>query len=332
MIARLTPTGPAADPIVHRGWHVVAASSDVSAGELVKRNLLGEDLILWRNNDTPRAWQDLCIHRGVRLSLGKIVDGCKVQCAYHGWTYNETGVCTHIPAHPSLKPPPKARVRTYACAEAAGMIWVSLSDNPGPLPWLPELDNPTCRQVRSGPYPVAAGVTRMIENFLDVAHLPFIHEGYLGTPDQAEIDDYEVTALEDGLFAADIGIFQPNPDGSGKGAKVFYDYGVLNPFCVYLRKKQGDKVMTLLYAITPVDEAASIGWFVTMMNYAHEVPESEIAAFQDTIISQDKPIVESQRPERVPLDLAEELHLRSDRLAIAYRQYLRKLGLSFGTE
>lgn len=328
----LSKTGPAADLIVRRGWHVVAASADIPAGQLVKRNLLGEDLIVWRNNDTVLAWQDLCIHRGVRLSLGKIVDGCKVQCAYHGWTYDASGACTHIPAHPTLRPPSKARVRTYACAEAAGLIWISLDDEPGPLPYLPEFDNPAFRQVRSGPYFVAAGVTRMIENFLDVAHLPFVHEGYLGTPDQAVIDDYNVEPLGEGLFAPNIGIFQPNPDGSGKGAKVFYDYGVLNPFCVYLRKKQGTNIMTLIYAITPVHETSSIGWFVTMMNYAHDVPDTEIAAFQDTIISQDKPIVESQRPECVPLDLAAELHLRSDRLAIAYRQYLRKLGLSFGTE
>jgi vanillate O-demethylase monooxygenase subunit len=47
--------------------------------------------------------------------------------------------------------------------------------------------------------------------------------------------------------------------------------------------------------------------------------------------AQDAPIVASQRPERLPLDLAEELHLPSDRMAIAYRQYIRRLGLGFGT-
>ena len=52
--------------------------------------------------------------------------------------------------------------------------------------------------------------------------------------------------------------------------------------------------------------------------------------FQRKIFSQDVPIVESQRPELLPLDLQTELHLRSDRLAIAYRRWLKKLGLSYG--
>ena len=52
---------------------------------------------------------------------------------------------------------------------------------------------------------------------------------------------------------------------------------------------------------------------------------------QDKIVGQDRPIVESQRPELLPLDLQAELHLRSDRTAIAYRKWLTDLGLTFGT-
>jgi hypothetical protein len=36
-------------------------------------------------------------------------------------------------------------------------------------------------------------------------------------------------------------------------------------------------------------------------------------------------------PEMLPLDLQAELHLRSDRTAIAYRKWLRQLGLKYGT-
>jgi phenylpropionate dioxygenase-like ring-hydroxylating dioxygenase large terminal subunit len=67
------------------------------------------------------------------------------------------------------------------------------------------------------------------------------------------------------------------------------------------------------------------------MNYGHDIPAAELRAFEDKIVAQDVPIVESQRPELLPLDLQAELHLRSDRTAIAYRQWLRQLGLTFGT-
>ena len=67
------------------------------------------------------------------------------------------------------------------------------------------------------------------------------------------------------------------------------------------------------------------------MNYGHDIPAEELIAWQDEIFAQDRPIVQSQRPELLPLDLQAELHLRSDRTAIAYRKWLNELGLSFGT-
>jgi phenylpropionate dioxygenase-like ring-hydroxylating dioxygenase large terminal subunit len=67
------------------------------------------------------------------------------------------------------------------------------------------------------------------------------------------------------------------------------------------------------------------------MNYSFDVPAERIVVFQDEVTAQDLPIVESQRPEMLPLDLQAELHLRSDRTAIAYRRWLRQLGLKFGT-
>ena len=55
--------------------------------------------------------------------------------------------------------------------------------------------------------------------------------------------------------------------------------------------------------------------------------EESLRAFQDEIAYQDLPIVQSQRPELLPLDLQAELHLRSDKTAIAYRRWLNELGL-----
>jgi phenylpropionate dioxygenase-like ring-hydroxylating dioxygenase large terminal subunit len=83
--------------------------------------------------------------------------------------------------------------------------------------------------------------------------------------------------------------------------------------------------------VTPVDELASLAWMCIAMNYGHDIPEGELKAFQEKIVGQDIPVVESQRPERLPLDLQAELHLRSDRIAVAYRKWLKELGLVFGT-
>ena len=322
-----------ADPVVRAAWHPVALARDLAAGELRAVTLLGEDVVLWRGAGGIRAWQDLCVHRGVKLSLGKIADGCRLRCAYHGWTYDEDGRCVHMPAHPSLAPPPRARVKIFACAERAGLAWVSLAEIPDPPPDLAECDDANFRAIPCGPYAAPAGAPRLIENFLDVAHLPIVHEGALGVSSRAEIAPYDVERTGDGRpVARDIRIFQPNPEGTAQPGEVAYEYGVLSPFAVYLRKRMaGGKIFALLFAAAPVSETESVAYFTIFVNYGNPADDAGMVAFQDRIFAQDTPIVASQRPERLPLDLAEELHLPSDRLAIAYRQYIRKAGLTFGT-
>jgi phenylpropionate dioxygenase-like ring-hydroxylating dioxygenase large terminal subunit len=99
----------------------------------------------------------------------------------------------------------------------------------------------------------------------------------------------------------------------------------------YFVKSSAGPSFAIFFYVTPVEEVVSLGWMCMTMNYAHDIPEEELRSFQDEVTGQDVPIVESQRPERLPLDLQAELHLRSDRTAIAYRKWLRELGLTFGT-
>jgi len=134
----------------------------------------------------------------------------------------------------------------------------------------------------------------------------------------------------DGITATDIRVWQPNPDGLGQGANVTYTYRVLRPLTGYLKKTSGQSFV-IYFTITPVEEATCIGWMWLAMNYGYDTPEEEIRAFEDRIVAQDIPVVERQRPERLPLDLQAELHHRSDAIAIAYRHMLRELRLTFGT-
>lgn len=319
------------DPVARRAWHPVMRAADLARGGLSAVCVLGEDIVLWRGDQGIHAWQDLCVHRGVRLSLGRVVDGCALRCAYHGWTYDESGQCEQMPAHPSVQPPARARVRAYSCAEHAGLVWISLEAGGAP-PQLAEFSDPAFRQIPCGPYPSAAGAPRLVENFLDVAHLPIVHEGSLGVPSRAEILPYDIE-WPDGLpLARNIRIFQPDPEGHARAGEVSYEYGVLSPFSAYLRKRLTEtECFALLFAAAPISETASMVYFTAFLNYGDPARDAEVAAFQDRIFAQDQPIVASQRPELLPLDLAEEMHLPSDRLAIAYRKYLRTAGLTFGT-
>lgn len=328
------------DPILINDWHPICRSTAVAPGAVIAARLLGEDLVLWRPTTTGgavspkpvQAWRDLCIHRGARLSLGKVQEHC-LACPYHGWQYNEEGRCVHIPAHPEQMPPAKAVAQTYRTQEQYGLIWVSLGNPPDKVPPFPEADLPGYQFVLCGPFgPVHAGAPRIIENFLDVTHFPFVHGGILGDENRPEISDYSVEVGPDGLVAKDVAVYQPDPYGTGQGDIVSYTYRVFRPFIAYLAKEtpKGTR-MSILFPLTPHDETTTTAWFYMAMSEDAGLTDVEINEFNSAILAQDVPIVESQRPELLPLDLQAELHLRSDRSALAYRRWLGELGIAFGT-
>jgi phenylpropionate dioxygenase-like ring-hydroxylating dioxygenase large terminal subunit len=319
------------DPVLVNDWLAVGRSEDLKEGSILAVRLLAQDIVLWRANRQVLAWQDLCVHRGVRLSLGKVVGGDKLQCPYHGWTYNTDGHCIRMPAHPEQTPPPKARVTSYHVQERYSLLWVCLGEPEHDIPPFPEWDEAQYRKIACGPYRVKAGGPRIIENFLDIAHFPFVHEGILGDQTHPEIEDYEAEIGPDGVVSKGVRVYQPNPYGTGVGEVVAYTYRAHRPLTASLTKESENFSFSILLTITPHDVVESTAWIWMAQNYGHDIPEDELIAYQDEIFAQDVPIVESQRPELLPLDLQTELHLRSDRTAIAYRRWLNQLGLTFGT-
>ncbi len=319
------------DTVLINDWHPVATVKQFQETNLLAARLLGEDIVLWRASGQILAWQDLCIHRGTRLSLGRVVEGNLLECPYHGWTYDNSGKCIHIPAQPDQAPPQKAIVKTYQAREQYGLVWVTLGEPEHGIPPFTEWDDASYRKILCGPYEVKAAGPRIIENFLDIAHFAFVHEGILGVRERPEIEDYRAEIGPDGVTSEDVRVFQPDPYGTGKSDYVSYTYRVFRPLTAALSKKSDESRFTILLTITPHDELASTAWMWMAQNHGYDVPEEEIVAYQDQIFAQDLPIVQSQRPELLPLDLQMELHLCSDRTAIAYRRWLNELGLTFGT-
>jgi phenylpropionate dioxygenase-like ring-hydroxylating dioxygenase large terminal subunit len=315
------------DPVLVEDWHPVARVEDLDRGVPVAARLLDEDIVLWRAGETIHAWKDLCVHRGTRLSLGKVVGGERLECPYHGWTYNGDGRCVLMPAHPDQAPPAKACVTTYRARCAYGVVWATLGSGGRDVPRFALLDDGKHNVLMAGPYRVRASGPRIVENFLDVGHFPFVHEGILGDRARPEINDYDAVVNDDGVLATGVQVYQPDPYATGQGSTVTYTYRVHRPLTASFIK-HGEHSFGMMLSVTPHDAVDSTAWMWMAMNYA---PATRMVEFQDRIFAQDKPILESQRPELLPLDLQAELHLRSDRTAIAYRRWLRKLGVRTGT-
>ncbi|MGI9302023.1 MAG: Rieske 2Fe-2S domain-containing protein [Gammaproteobacteria bacterium] len=320
------------DSVLHNDWHPVTTVAALDEAPLISARLLDEDIVVWRARGQLCARRDACVHRGTRLSLGKITNDDCVQCPYHGWKYNSAGQCVHIPAMPEHAPPRRASVKSYEVKEMYGFVWVCLGKPANDIAPFSEWNKPQFRKILCGPYPVETSGPRIIENFLDVSHFPYVHENILGTQTHAEIRDYDVKTGAKGVVATNVSVYQPDPYGTGQGDTVAYTYIASRPLTAYLLKESTVEQFSILLFITPHSPTESTAWMWMTMNYGHDIAEQELVEWQDTIFSQDKPIVESQRPKCLPLDPKAEVSMRSDKTAVSYRRWLSKLGLTYGVE
>jgi len=355
-------------------WHPVALAEALPTGgdaAPLAVDLLEQPLVLWRDSaGQPQAFTDRCPHRGARLSLGRVCAG-QLACPYHGWRFEPGGQLAQIPALPGFVPPAGHRATAHPVLERHGLLWVLLQPPAdGPLPALPafaaEADE-RLRKLNCGPYEVAASAPRIVENFLDMAHFGFVHEGWLGDRGHTQIPDYRIDATPTGFIASGCTAWQPQSSVHAQGgAMVEYTYEVNAPYTAVLTKVpqpapetpaasppqggagrlgsgpasarphtvqiEGFREAIALF-ICPITPERSRVWFRLAMN-DFESPDATLQAFQHTIFTQDQPVLESQRPQRLPIsDSApvQELHCAADRSASAYRRHLRALGIRFGT-
>jgi phenylpropionate dioxygenase-like ring-hydroxylating dioxygenase large terminal subunit len=311
-------------------WHPVAFADEVGA-QPVARQLLDEPLVIYRTPGGVVAARDLCLHRGVPLSLGS-VSGDELVCAYHGYRYAPDGRCTRVPALPGVPIPPKLCLTTYAAQERHGLIWVCLAPEPKqPLPDWPEMENPAFRRLHLPALEWNASAARTLENFLDVGHFSWIHTGTFGNRDLPEVPKYDVVRQPGGLHM-EYPYLAANPDHSPlAAAKVIQRwmiYDVTLPFaCRLAINYSADRRYVICEACAPVSARRVRIHFSVALNFDHDRAAEDILGWERRVVAEDRPIVEAQRPEELPLDLAEEFHLRCDRMSTAYRQALGELGL-----
>jgi vanillate O-demethylase monooxygenase subunit len=319
----MTPENP-----IYDYWFPVALSSAIETAPIGLK-LLDHEIVLWRTGDGLRAFKDLCIHRGTRLSLGWVADD-QLVCPYHGWCYGEDGRVTRIPSVPPDRPiPAKARAQTYQCMERYGLVFVCLGTPKQPVYDVPEFENPDFRRHIVGPTFWHAGATRSFENFFDEAHLPWAHPGLLGDRDNVPVVPTRDIKLNGGSFAFEFYSDAQNRIDPSKTTRNLMTYDIVLPFTLYHEhvNPAGERVLDLFFC-TPISKDQSVRFMVVGRNFALDQPPDKFIAFTTKVWEQDRAIVESQRPDQVPLDLKDELHVRGpDGPAVTYRKLLADLGI-----
>jgi phenylpropionate dioxygenase-like ring-hydroxylating dioxygenase large terminal subunit len=219
-------------------------------------------------------------------------------------------------------------------AQTYGLLWLCPGDPVREIVSFPPFEDPRYQTVLCGPYGVGTSAPRIIENFLDMAHFPFVHPGILGLVPKTEVAPYKVESdLERGLIATECSFWQPEAIVLAHGGTlVRYEYRVPRPLTAILTKlpdAPGGNSVSILLTVQPVEPESSKAWILFAVTNKQK-SALELRAHQERIFMQDKPILENQQPKRLPLDPKAEYSLPCDRLSMAYRRYLSEVGLRFG--
>lgn len=152
--------------IFSRTWSCIGLAEDLELpGSFVRKPgtrliaLRGEDLVL-------RAMFDVCVHRGSTLLDGDRGRVGRIECPYHGWSYDLSGRLKG--ARPAFE---GARLPAAFVATMGPLVFVSQLDTKLP-PWR---DLPILRRVHATAWTTAANWKLLAENFQESHHFPRVH-------------------------------------------------------------------------------------------------------------------------------------------------------------
>jgi phenylpropionate dioxygenase-like ring-hydroxylating dioxygenase large terminal subunit len=234
-------------------------------------------------------------------------------------------------------------LRELPVVERFGLVWTTLGTPAKDVYDLPEAAEPDRRYVRCGWVTLRTSAPRIVENFLDMAHFPFVHPGVLGAEPWTEVPEYdaEIRRDVDEVWATNCKFFQPRVAATepatesapeSDSAYAALTYRVPAPFQVMLYRvcpTAPGRLDAILLAVHPVDEHLCRAQPVEYLVDDHS-PDNTLLSFEQAIFLQDRFIVENQRPLSLPLGPGAEIPVRADGASTTYRRWLREKKLTFG--
>ncbi len=216
-------------------------------------------------------------------------------------------------------------------------VWTTLGTPARDIFDMPEWHEADRRPVPCGAIRVRASGLRVVENFLDLAHFPYVHTDVLGTESRPEVARYAVEHRVDvdEIWATKCEFFQPRAAISADAGQISqYIYRVVSPFNVMLYKTPPtapDRWDLIALFVQPVEPDVSIA-HPFMMLIDDLSTTTDLVAFQQMIFIQDRIVLENQRPLLLPLQPGSETPTRGDLSSVLYRRWLKQKGIAFGVE
>ena len=169
---------------LRRFWHPVCTLPELTAaGGPLPVELCGEAPSSWSTWARGR-WRcsDRCPHRSTRLSLGWVDGRCAAVRLPRLAAGAPVGSASRSRRCRTGRVPGSAGCRPTTSRSAIDLVWVRLEERLG-RPRCRRARPSTTRRLRAGhrrPYAWPVSVERRVENFTDLAHFAWVHDGSLG--------------------------------------------------------------------------------------------------------------------------------------------------------
>jgi len=321
--------------MIPKQWYVVMDSTQVG-DKPVGVVRMGEKLVFWRDSHGKvNCFRDKCVHRGVQLSQGKVI-GDNIQCPFHGLKYDSSGKVTVIPANSRNTPvPDRFQVLSYPTYEAHSFIWIWWGENPPgdlqPPRFFTDIDDSLFYGRAYDHW--NAHYSRVIENQLDAAHLPFVHYNTIGRGNRTIVDGPLLQWLDGDMFyvfvrnRVDDGTPPLKPDQMPTPDPV-KDFKLEFIF-PNLWQNYFDERARVMVAFVPVDQENTILYLRFYQKFVRVPVLRNLITrlstpFNLIITHQDRRVVVTQQPKASALKIGEQL-FQADRPIIEYRMRRQEL-------
>lgn len=218
-------------------WYPAAFSDEVKRGKVVGTMFWREPIAVYRADDgSVHALENRCPHRGIALSHGS-VEGCRLVCLYHGWTFDPSGALVDMKHDRFGKKLPVVSVRSYPVCERYGVVWFFPGDADlariTPLPEIPYAEGPRAWASLRFAYTWGAHHSMVIDNLCNLTHL-WVHGKWVPYEETVLADwsanDHRITLLwqhdlrRDWIYPISSAIFGESLGSSTSDTFMIYDY------------------------------------------------------------------------------------------------------------
>jgi phenylpropionate dioxygenase-like ring-hydroxylating dioxygenase large terminal subunit len=322
--------------VFRKFWHATVPLSSLQGETPQPFKLLGQHIVLFLDaQGRPAALQDRCCHRTAKLSKGRCFGG-KLECGYHGWTYDGTGKVVRIPQYEEGRAiPAEYCTPAYRCEAKYGYAWVALEEPIAPIPDMPEFDAPGWRTIFQFYERWATSPLRALENSFDNSHFSFVHRATFGVAAQPKPSRYELVENDTGFYAETV-IDATNPPAfqrvSGSSEPITQRH-MRNAYYVPFSRRLDIEYPSgvrhiIINCFTPIDDGniQLVQWLFRNDTEA-DCPEAMLVEFDQVITREDKDILESTDPDAL-VDTRRrgvEYSMDSDRPGMLIRKKLMEL-------